>query len=122
DLRQGRRLADALEAIDGRASAHGGADGRDGDATGEEGRLRHDTHSRLRDAWPAVCDCDGALAPASSSLTTRGVGAAIVTWPGPVTVPWTVRLDCRLSTLMVSPWAPPSTALPRRVSSRPGAS
>ena len=44
------------------------------------------------------------------------------TWPGPATTPCTVRLDCSLSTETVSPSAPLSVALPRKVSVSPGAS
>ncbi|MGY4489340.1 hypothetical protein ACVWWR_008531 [Bradyrhizobium sp. LM3.2] len=68
----------------------------------------------------------GAGAGVSSRLsdevcsTAAGIGAAwlapwTVTWPRAVTTPVSVRLVCRLSTLMMSPSAPLSIALPRVV-------
>src|SRR5262249_4225107 len=114
DLRQGRGLADAPQAIDGRTAAHGGADGGDRETTQNEGNFRHDTHS-LRGASPDVSVW------VTIGADTRVV-AATVTWPGPDTVPCTVRLDWTLRTLTVSPTAPESRALPRMVRTRPGAS
>ena len=48
--------------------------------------------------------------------------APTLTRPGPMTVACRTFLDCTLSTLMTSPSAPPSIALPRMVRTMPGTS
>ena len=45
----------------------------------------------------------------------RGDTGLIETWPRPVTVPDSVRFDCRFVTLTTSPSVPASSALPRMV-------
>src|ERR1700742_4813801 len=51
----------------------------------------------------------------SMACGCTGETIAIATWSRPTTVPEIVRLDCRLSTLTVSPSVPLSSALPRIV-------
>src|SRR5262249_13959043 len=115
DRGERRRLADRAQPVDGRARAESGAAERDRGDTQKHRTFRHDTHS-LRGG--SAAGWDGAAEPCAAA---RGMIAAMVTSPAPETVPCRVRFDCRFSTLMASPWAPDSKALPRIVSTSPGA-
>ena len=58
---------------------------------------------------------DKAMECWSNRECDTGTGGEIVTWPRAVTVPVTVRFDCRFMTLTASPSVPFSSALPRMV-------
>src|SRR5262249_41717425 len=128
DRRQLRLFADLADPVDRGAATHQRGQRED---TGNRQWLRaHDQQMTLRHVSSHVqryATDGGGGDGAGVSASLLGFGSAAVdtrmlTRFGPVTVPWIVRFDWMLRTLITSPSAPDSRALPRVVSRMPGTS
>src|SRR3984957_5926504 len=126
DRRKLGLLADLGKAIDAGTAAGKADDAQHG--SGKRDTFEPGNQHLLYSAFEVVCALlrlateTGASVSAapieevvSAAGASRGMAMAMATWSRPTTMPEMVRLDCRFSTVTVSPSVPLSTAFPREV-------